>query len=63
MLGHLQRRKEVVKGLRHRWPNAIEATTTMSGPFNNLPRLPFQIANSLSRVGAFLTHLPKNWKK
>ncbi|MGH9875295.1 MAG: nucleotidyltransferase family protein [Pyrinomonadaceae bacterium] len=63
MLGHLQLRKELLNGLRHRWPNAIEATTTMNGPFNDWPRLPFQIGNSLFRVGAFLTHLPKTWNK
>ncbi len=63
MLGHLKRRKNLVNGLRHRWPNPIEATTTMNGPFNDLPRLPFQVANSLLRICAFLAHLPKNWNK
>jgi len=63
MSGHLRLRKDILKGLQHRWPNAIEATTTMNGPFNDLPRLPFQIGNSLFRVGAFLTHLPKTWNK
>ena len=63
MLGHLRRRKDLLQGLRHRWPNPIEATTTMNGPFNNLPRLPFQITNSFVRIGAFLTQLPKTWNK
>ena len=63
MLGHLRPRKDLLKGLRDRWPNPIEATTTMNGPFNNLPRLPFQIANSLVRVGSFLAHLPITWNK
>ncbi|MEP6820459.1 MAG: nucleotidyltransferase family protein [bacterium] len=63
MLSHLRRRKDLLNGLRQRWPNAIEATTTMKGPFNNLPRLPFQLANSLFRVGTFLSHLPKAWNK
>jgi len=63
MLGHLRRRKDLLQGLRHRWPNPIEATTTINGPFNDLPRLPFQIGNSLLRIGAFLTHLPKTWNK
>jgi hypothetical protein len=63
MLTHVRRRKDLLGGLRHRWPNPIEATTTMSGPFNNLPRLPFQISNSLFRFGAFLTQLPRTWKK
>jgi len=63
MAGHLRLRKDLLKGLRHRWPNAIEATTTMNGPFNDLPRLPFQIANSLSRVASFLTYLPRSPNK
>lgn len=63
MLMHVRRREGLLVGLRHRWPNPIEATTTMSAPFNNLPRLPFQISNSLFRLGAFLTQLPRTWKK
>jgi hypothetical protein len=63
MLSHLRNQGNLLDGLRHRWPNAIEATTTMNGPFNELPRLPFQIGNSLFRIGAFLAHLPKTWNK
>lgn len=63
MLTRLRLRKNLFRGVRHRWPNPIEATTTMNGPFNDLPRLPFQIANSLFRISAFLTHLPKAWKR
>jgi hypothetical protein len=63
MLTHLKRRKDLLGGLRHRWPNAIEATTTMNAPFNDLPRLPFQIANSFVRIVSFLAHLPKAWNK
>jgi hypothetical protein len=63
MMGHLRHQRDLFSGLRHRWPNAIEATTTMHGPFNELPRLPFQIGNSLFRIGTFLAHLPKTWNK
>jgi hypothetical protein len=63
MLMHLRYRSDLLNGLRHRWPNTIEATTTMNGPFNELPRLPFQIGNSLLRMGAFLSQLPKAWNK
>jgi hypothetical protein len=59
MLRYLRHQGDLLNGLRHRWPNPIEATTTMNGPFNELPRLPFQIGNSLLRIGAFLKHLPK----
>jgi hypothetical protein len=63
MLSHLHQQGNLLSGVRHRWPNPIEATTTMHGPFNDLPRLPFQIGNSLFRLGAFLAHLPKAWNK
>lgn len=63
MLRHVRRQGDILQGLRHRWPNPIEATTTMNGAFNDLPRLPYQIGHSVRRVGAFLTHLPKNWNK
>jgi len=63
MIGHLRQQGDVLAGLRDRWPNAIEATTNMHGPFNELPRFPFQIGNSLWRIGAFLAHLPKTWNK
>lgn len=63
MLQHLRHQGDLLNSLRHRWPNPIEATTTMNGPFNELPRLPFQIGNSLFRIGAFLTHLAKTRNK
>jgi hypothetical protein len=59
MMSHLRNQGDLLHGLRHRWPNAIEATTTLNAPFNELPRLPFQIGNSLLRIGAFIAHLPK----
>lgn len=44
------------EGLRQRWPNAIIATVSVDGRFNNVPRLPYQMANCISRVGSFLIH-------
>jgi hypothetical protein len=41
--------------LRVRWPNAIEATISMRGNFNELPRLVLQVADGLVRTGQFLT--------
>jgi putative nucleotidyltransferase-like protein len=38
---------------RH-WPNPIEATVTLKGPFNELPRLPFQVAHMFSRATSAL---------
>jgi hypothetical protein len=33
-----------------RWPNPIEATIGVGGPINGMPRLPFQLAECLSRT-------------
>ena len=46
----------VLKALRKRWPDPIEATIRLRGPFNEMPRLPFQIGNVLWRIVRFLTH-------
>ena len=35
--------------LGRRWPNPIEATLSTRAPFNELPRLPFQLADCLAR--------------
>jgi hypothetical protein len=47
----------LLKGLRHRWPNPIEATVCMNGSFNRLPRLPFQFGNCLARSAKFAAQL------
>jgi hypothetical protein len=39
--------------LRLRWPNAVEATVGVRGPFNNLPRLPFQVGDGVRRAWRF----------
>jgi hypothetical protein len=36
-----------------RWPNGIEATVGLRGPFNGLPRLPFQVAECVTRTARF----------
>ena len=41
----------LLEGLRQRWPNPIIATISVNGEFNRLPRLPYQMANCLSRIG------------
>jgi hypothetical protein len=42
--------------VRH-WPNPIEATMTLRGPLNRLPRLPFQVGHVVSRTVALLAEL------
>jgi hypothetical protein len=43
--------------LRHHWPNPTEATMTVHGPFNELPRLPFQLGHLISRTAALLSQI------
>lgn len=45
------------RALKRRWPNPIEATYSLKGSFNNLPRFPYQLADGLRRAARFLTHL------
>jgi hypothetical protein len=49
----------LIGGLRQRWPNPIIATISVNGEFNNLPRLPYQLANCLSRIGRLLVNSPR----
>jgi Uncharacterised nucleotidyltransferase len=48
----------LIEGLRQRWPNPIIATISVNGEFNNLPRLPYQMANCLSRIGRLIFGSP-----
>ena len=45
-------------GLRERWPDPILATVSVNGSFNSFPRLPYQMANCVSRVFRILTRTP-----
>ena len=47
----LRRPRLLREALRLRWPNAIQATVEMDGPFNDLPRLPFQVGECVRRIG------------
>ncbi|HTG14234.1 MAG TPA: nucleotidyltransferase family protein [Blastocatellia bacterium] len=57
MTTYLRHPAGVIKAIRKRWPDPLEATIRLRGPLNELPRLPFQIGYSLSRITKFLTHL------
>jgi hypothetical protein len=59
MARHLRYPAEILKGLYNRWPNPIEATISVRGPFNDLPRFPFQLGNCLARTAKFTARLPK----
>ena len=44
--------RKLLAELRQHWPNPIEATMTLEGPFNKMPRLPFQVGHIFSRTAA-----------
>jgi hypothetical protein len=46
------------ENLRTHWPNAVEGTIGVNGPFNEMPRLPFQLGNCAVRVMDYLRRLP-----
>ena len=41
------------ENLRTHWPNAIEGTIGVNGPFNEMPRLPYQLGNCALRMIRF----------
>ncbi len=45
-----RRPSRLIDGLRQRWPNPIIATISVHGRLNDLPRLPYQLANCITRV-------------
>jgi hypothetical protein len=59
MLTLLRRRAGIIKALRDRWPNAIEATyKARQSPFSRVPRLPSQLGLYLVRAFNFQARLP-----
>ncbi len=59
MTASLRRPRSMLKALRLRWPNPIQATVGVGGPFNELPRLPFQLGECLLRTAHFVTQVPQ----
>jgi hypothetical protein len=57
LIHHLRRRDGVLESLRRSWPDPITATAEVHGPFNGLPRLPFQIAFCLKRSAQIAAEL------
>ena len=55
MREYLRQPRGLLGALKRRWPNPIEATYTLNGSFNNLPRFPYQLAESLRRAARFLS--------
>jgi hypothetical protein len=59
MAAYLRHPAGALTALRERWPNAIVATVGTKGPFNNWPRLPFQLGECVVRTAGFARQLPK----
>lgn len=59
MRKYLRRPRGALRDLLNRWPNPIEATVGVGGPFNEWPRLPFQLGHALSRTARFLVRVPE----
>jgi hypothetical protein len=53
-----RRPRTLWRALRTRWPNAVEASVGVGAPVNELPRLPFQIAEAVRRLARFALELP-----
>jgi hypothetical protein len=63
MANYFRKPTGILKDLRARWPNPIEATISVDGPFNEMPRLFFQLAESILRTTGFIARLPRLLKK
>ncbi|HJQ67367.1 MAG TPA: nucleotidyltransferase family protein [Blastocatellia bacterium] len=57
MVTYFRRPAGFFKALRRRWPDPIEASIRMKAPFNEMPRLPFQIGNVFARIFGFFAIL------
>src|SRR2546423_3908121 len=62
MVSYLRHPGGLLADIRNRWPDPIIATISLSGPFNDLPRFPFQFGNCIARTAQFLTNLPKHMR-
>ena len=58
MATYLRHPSGLSRDVRNRWPDPIEATISLGGPFNNWPRLPFQLGNCVARAVRFLRRAP-----
>jgi hypothetical protein len=54
MASYLRNPAGLLRDIRTRWPSPIEATMHVGGPFNSLPRWPFQVGECISRTVNFM---------
>jgi hypothetical protein len=57
MTAYLRRPFAALQELPHHWANGIEATVNVGGPFNEWPRLPFQLASCAVISAQFLARI------
>ena len=57
IVAYLRHPAGVLEALRLCWPNPILATVEVGGPFNELPRLPFQLGQCLKRTAQIAAEL------
>ena len=50
---HLRHPAQALRAIRLRWPSPIQASVELGAPFNEMPRLPLQIAAALRRATLF----------
>jgi hypothetical protein len=62
MAGAWHRPGYSLKRLRCHWPSPVEATIGLNGPFNEIPRLPFQLGNCFVRAMNFFLR-PREWTR
>jgi Uncharacterised nucleotidyltransferase len=55
----LRHPRSLPRALQARWLNPLEATVRVGGAFNDLPRLPYQLANYLQQMQRFTTRWDK----
>lgn len=63
MTKYLRDPRGLLKDLRRRWPQPIEATVYVRGSFNEAPRWPFQVAECIGRTATFIARLPKTLRE
>jgi len=59
MAKYIRDPRGLIADLRRRWPNPIEATVYVGGPFSELPRWPFQVGECVGRTAKFIARLPR----
>ena len=59
-MAYLRSPAGILRGLRHRWPNTIEATVRVGAPFNAWPRLPIQLSSCVARTVKFAARQSKS---